>query len=51
MDDAEVARDEPKNLETSQGGMIIGAGSDLEDGSFFSGLIDDVRIYNRVVEP
>jgi hypothetical protein len=27
-------------------GLYIGAGKALEEGSFFSGLIDDVRIYN-----
>jgi hypothetical protein len=30
----------------SYSGLYIGAGKDLEPGSFFSGLIDDVRIYN-----
>jgi len=33
------------------GDMQIGAGKDLEAGSFFSGLIDDVRIYDRAVTP
>jgi hypothetical protein len=32
-------------LESSDGGLYIGAGKALEPGSFFSGLIDDVRIY------
>jgi hypothetical protein len=36
---------------SSDGGLYIGAPKDLEAGSFFSGLIDDVRIYNRVVIP
>jgi predicted Rossmann fold nucleotide-binding protein DprA/Smf involved in DNA uptake len=31
---------------SSNGGLYIGAGKNLEEGSFFSGLIDDVRIYN-----
>jgi hypothetical protein len=26
--------------------LYIGTGKNLEPGSFFSGLIDDVRIYN-----
>jgi hypothetical protein len=38
-------------LRSSNGGLYIGAGKNLETGSFFSGLIDDVRIYNRVVSP
>jgi len=51
VDDVEVARDELENLAPSEGGLIIGAGAGLEDGTFFSGLIDDVQIYDRVVEP
>ncbi len=49
--DMEVARDEQPNLASGKGGLIIGAGSGLEAGTFWSGLIDDVRIYNRVVMP
>jgi len=30
----------------SDGGMYIGASTDLEAGTFFSGMIDDVRIYD-----
>jgi len=50
-DDVEVGRDESENLASSEGGLIFGAGAGLKEGSFFSGLIDDVRIYNRVVSP
>jgi len=51
-DDVEVARDTQTGLEGSTlGGLHIGAGNALEPGSFFSGLIDDVRIYNRVITP
>jgi hypothetical protein len=35
----------------SDGGLYMGAAKDLNTGSFFSGLIDDVRIYNRAVTP
>jgi hypothetical protein len=38
-------------LKSSTGGMYIGVGKDRASASFFSGLIDDVRIYNRVVSP
>ena len=31
-------------IHTKQGGLTIGAASTLESGSFFSGLIDDIRI-------
>jgi len=56
IDDVEVARDTQVGLETSGsglyiGGLHIGAGSTVEHGSFFSGLIDDVRIYNRAITP
>ena len=30
----------------SDGGLYIGVDKNLETGSFFSGLIDDVRVYN-----
>ncbi|MCP4262176.1 MAG: hypothetical protein GY774_32440 [Planctomycetes bacterium] len=33
----------------SDGGMYIGAGKDLDATTFFSGLIDDVRIYNKAL--
>ncbi len=35
----------------SDGGLNIGASKDLDTRSFFSGLTDDVRIYNRAVSP
>jgi hypothetical protein len=33
------------------GGLQIGDASNLASGSFWSGLIDEVRIYDRVVKP
>jgi hypothetical protein len=33
------------------GGLNIGCGKDMAPDTFFSGLIDDVRIYNRAVRP
>ncbi|TKJ36398.1 MAG: hypothetical protein CEE38_11305 [Planctomycetes bacterium B3_Pla] len=51
VDGIEVARDIAANLELASGGLYIGAGSNLEPGSFFSGLIDDVRVYNRTIKP
>jgi len=51
VDDVEVAKDTQAGLVGSQGGLYIGAGKVLEPGSFFSGLIDDVRIYDRAVSP
>jgi len=51
VDDIEVARDTVTSLAESHGLLYIGAGKGLEPGTFWSGLIDDVRIYNRVVRP
>ena len=53
VDGVEVASDaEPlSGLNDAYGGLYIGTGSNCADGTFFSGLIDDVRIYNRVVSP
>jgi hypothetical protein len=39
------------NLEDTYGDLFFGAGSTLAPGTFFSGLIDDIRIYNRAVSP
>jgi len=53
VDGVEVAKDATalSGLEGSGGGLYLGVGSTLAPGSFFSGLIDDVRIYNRAVKP
>jgi hypothetical protein len=51
VDDTEVASDTQDGLNGSSGGLYIGAGNVLDTGSFWSGLIDDVRIYNRTITP
>ncbi len=51
VDGVAVAQDTQTDLGASENGLYIGAGTAMEPGSFFSGLIDDVRIYNRVVKP
>ncbi|MCU0917179.1 MAG: LamG domain-containing protein, partial [Planctomycetes bacterium] len=51
VDGVEVARDKQANLAGSAGGLHIGAGATLTPGSFWTGLMDDVRIYNRAVKP
>ncbi len=51
VDDIAVAEDTHTNLEASENGLYIGAGTTMEPGSFWSGLIDDVRIYNRALIP
>ncbi len=50
MDDALVGQDTQSGLAGSSGGLYIACGAGLEPGTFFSGLIDDVRIYNRAVK-
>jgi hypothetical protein len=52
MDGVEVAQDASNlsaTLEFSDGGVYIGTGKALDTTSFFSGLIDDVRIYDVAV--
>ncbi len=51
VDGACVAEDVQENLKILYANLTIGAGKDLTAGTFWSGLIDDVRIYNRVVKP
>jgi hypothetical protein len=51
VDDVAVAEDAQANLAGSDNGLYIGTGKAMEPGSFFSGLIDDVRIYNRAAKP
>jgi hypothetical protein len=47
VDGIEVAKDtDIVGGASSDGGLYIGAGKNPEEGSLFSGLIDDVRIYN-----
>ena len=51
VDGVSVAEDVQNNLGFFSSGLYIGVGKDYASGTFFSGLIDDVRIYNRVVSP
>jgi hypothetical protein len=48
VDGTEVAADTATlaPLNFSNGGLYIGAGKILDTGTFFAGLIDDIRIYN-----
>ena len=50
-DGVEVAKDTQPNLAASSSNLVIGAGKDMAPGTFWNGLIDDVRIYDRVVRP
>ena len=51
MDGVEVATDTQPNLAASSGSLQIGTGKDRAADSFWSGLMDDVRIYRRAVRP
>ena len=51
VDGVAVAEDTPNGLVSSNGGLYIGCGKGMEPGTYFSGLIDDIRIYNRAVSP
>ena len=50
VDDVLVGQDAQSGLAGSSGGLNLGCGAGLEPGTFFSGLIDDVRLYNRAVK-
>ena len=49
MDGVEVGEDTQAGLAARSGNLLIGAGND--SSTFWTGLIDDVRIYNRAVQP
>ena len=51
VDGVLAAEDTQEGLAASSGNLVIGAGSALAPGTYWKGLIDDVRIYNRVVKP
>jgi hypothetical protein len=51
VDDVIAAIDTQGALPSSEGGLYIGAGKGLEPETFWTGLIDDVRIYDRVITP
>ena len=52
VDGAEVAKDTDFVGGMSvYGGLHFGASKTLDAASFFSGLIDDIRIYNRAISP
>ncbi|MFH1719666.1 MAG: PQQ-dependent sugar dehydrogenase [Planctomycetota bacterium] len=53
VDKVEVAEDDSPIalLKSSKSGLYIGAGEGLDAASFWSGLIDDTRVYDQAVEP
>jgi Tol biopolymer transport system component len=51
VDGVLAAEDAQDSLAPSSGNVIIGAAKNMAPGTFWKGLIDDVRIYNRAVKP
>ena len=51
VDDAEVARGTQTGLAPADRGLNIGAAENPGAGNFFSGLLDDIRIYDRPIVP
>ncbi len=51
VDDDPVAEDTQSGLKSVYSDLAIGTGKDLTPGTFWSGLIDEVRIYTRSVKP
>jgi len=51
VDNIAVAEGTQNGLWDSVNGLYIGTGSAMQPGTYFSGLIDDIRIYNRAVSP
>jgi hypothetical protein len=51
VDGEEATSDEQDGLLVSGTGLTIGCDCNMAPGTFFSGLIDDVRIYTRAVKP
>lgn len=53
IDGEEVAADaEPQgDLDTLRSFTFVGVGSAFKQTTYFSGLIDDIRIYNKAIEP
>ena len=51
VDGVAVAEDTQDGLQGSNNGLYIGAGLMMAPGTYFSGLIDDIRLYNRTISP
>jgi len=51
VDGTAVAQDTQESLKSASNSLYIGTGQAMEAGTYFSGLIDEVRIYNRAMSP
>ena len=50
-DGVAVAQDTEEGLKSASNGLYIGTDKAMAPGTYFAGLIDEVRIYNRAVSP
>jgi len=51
VDDALVGEDIQGAVTSATGELTLGCGSSRAPGTFFAGLLDDVRVYNQAVRP
>lgn len=51
VDNVAVAEDIRAGLEGSTNALYLGTGKAMQPGTYFSGLIDNICIYNRAVRP
>jgi len=51
VDGIEVARDVQAAMTPAIGFLHIGGPTSASPGAFWSGLIDDVRVYNQAIKP
>ena len=51
VDDVLAAEDAQDELAGGFGGLNLGTAKNMAPGTFWTGLIDDIRIYNRAVNP
>ena len=51
VDGVAVTEDSQSGPASCVGGLSLGCGDNASPATFFTGLIDDVRIYNRAVKP
>ncbi len=50
VDGSMVAADQPDEMHVHASGLYIGCGMDATAGTYWSGMIDDVRIYRRALK-
>jgi hypothetical protein len=51
VDSVRAGEDAQDSLADTSGKLLIGAAQNMAPGTFWMGLVDDIRLYNRVVQP